>query len=629
MTADPIASVHVEQIDTDPAAESLRTMIFGRHYHTYRDVRDLVFSVDGPLGLGLSDSEEAVYGYRQLARIGEKLGGSWAAIAEDFWVQSALYDACIVRHPRAVPYLSHVSLGLGSIQKLGNRSNYQQTLLAELDSGQAYGVFAATELGVGTNVLDANTLAIYNPRDRTLTLQSTDDPESLKWMPNIGASGIPKILVVLARLIVSGVDEGVFPILLRARTSDGLVDGIEVASLPTSRLSAPMDHAAFKFTGLTVPDDALLGGDWAYFHNGNFVCALSRHARFKQSASALMTGRISYAGAAVAAARGGWTLVHRYTLQREIDGMLLAERDEITRKMVSTAANMVAVSALVEHTRDHVADPTRDPATVTTLVNLTKPFVSELAWNVLSDVAITICGAQAVLGDNGVGDWLGCMVGVRIAEGTNPSLKVAVGRWPMPASRTQVPGLPKKLSPWHRMLRDRENAIITATIAGTDSGLAIGPDSIGTDIYQVIAERITADAMAAAAATLTHPDARALADGLTAIYCLERITGSGTSVTNNNDSSWFSAHHPDYSQARAADARSELRTLYTAVAPRLDIIAAAFDVPALPFAPIDSNYLEQWPKRLTWQARSTKPQATPATHTLARPAVHPGQHRHS
>ncbi|WP_040840054.1 hypothetical protein [Nocardia brevicatena] len=41
-------------------------------------------------GLGLPDPEEAEYGYRQPTRIGAALVGSWAAVAEDFWAQSAL-----------------------------------------------------------------------------------------------------------------------------------------------------------------------------------------------------------------------------------------------------------------------------------------------------------------------------------------------------------------------------------------------------------------------------------------------------------------------------------------------------------------------------------------------------------
>ncbi|MCC3328277.1 acyl-CoA dehydrogenase family protein [Nocardia abscessus] len=617
MTTHPMVSDCSEEIDTDPITESLQAMVFGRRHATFRDIRDVVFSVDGPISLGLSDPEEADYGYRQLARIGEALGGSWAALAQDFWAQSALYDACIVRHPRAVPYLSHLSLGVGTIQKLGNGSRYQQTLLAELDSGQAFGVLAATELGVGTNVLDARTLAIWNRADRTLTLQSSpdDDPSSWKWMPNIASRAFPKILVVLARLIVDGRDEGVFPILARARTRDGLVDGVEVASLPTSRLSAPMDHAAFSFTGLTVPGEALLGGDWAYFDDsGDFVCALSRHARFKKSAGSLLTGRIAYAGAAVAAARAGWTLVHRYSHQREVDGVLLAERDEVQRKMVSAAANLMAVSALVQHTRDHVAASSSDPAAVTALVNLTKPFASEVAWTVLSDVAISVCGAQAVLGDNAFGDWLGCIVGIRIAEGTNPSLKAAVGRPPTLAiaASAQVPGPPQALSLWHQMLRDREHAVIAAATQGTDSGLtAIGPDSTATDIFQIIAERLTADAMAAAAAAIEDPDARTLAENLTTIFCLERIT-STSSTSGGNGSSWFSAYHPDFDRARAVDARCELRVRYTALAPHLGRIAVAFDVPPFPFAPVDSNYLTEWPKRLTWQTATTRPQAKPS-----------------
>ncbi|WP_040840056.1 hypothetical protein [Nocardia brevicatena] len=68
-----------------------------------------------------------------------------------------------------MPYLSHLSLGSGTIQKPGNGSNYQQTPLVELDHGDMFGVFATTELGVGTNMVDARTIATWNRNDRSLS----------------------------------------------------------------------------------------------------------------------------------------------------------------------------------------------------------------------------------------------------------------------------------------------------------------------------------------------------------------------------------------------------------------------------------------------------------------------------
>ncbi|MFQ6326927.1 acyl-CoA dehydrogenase family protein [Nocardia sp. CWNU-33] len=603
----PMASSYVDPPDPDSAPHllgpALRGLVFGSTYAAQRQVRDTLFAMDEPPNLGGSEAQEAHYGYQQLQRIGEALGGSWVAIAKDPSVQAALYDWSMVRYPRAVQYLSHSGLGIESILKLGNGSRYQQDCLRDLDTGDAIGVFAATELGCGTNVLDLGTQAVWHRDGGYLTLH-TPDPASAKWMPNCQDPAVPKIVVVLARLYVDGADEGVFPILTRLRGPDGLAEGVEVAALPTGRLSAPMDHAAFYFRDMRVPADALLGGTWAYFdESGDFVCDLDRRsARFKRSSAALMTGRISYSGAAVAAARAGWTLTVRYACQRVIDGTQLADRDEAQRKLVSAAARLVAMSALVNYTRAQLAGAALDPLAAV-LAMVTKPIASDTAHQTLTDVS-RLCGAQSVLSDNMFGDWLGCITGVCIAEGINDSLRVAVGRLPqlvadgqapahMDLSQAQLPGLPDHLPWWHTMLHSRQDTVVTAATAGAALGsTAIGTDSAAVDVYTVIAERLAADALAAAAADLDDPDACALAEDLVAVYALERI---------NADAAWFFTHG-GLTVERAAQMRNELTARYTALAPHLGTIAAAFDVPELP-APIDHDYMSSWMSRLGWQDR--------------------------
>ncbi|WP_194838562.1 acyl-CoA dehydrogenase family protein [Nocardia sp. XZ_19_369] len=557
--------------------------------------------MDEPPSLGGSDAAEAHYGYEQLGRIGAALGGSWIDITSDPELLAAVYDWTMVRYPRAAQFLSHSALGIQSILTLGNASPYQQQCLSDLDTCDAVGVFASTEIAHGTNVLDLGTVAVWHREGRYLSVH-TPDEGSVKLMPNLADPRVQKHVVVLARLVVDGVDEGVFPILVCLRGRDGLAAGVEVGTLPTSRHSAPLDHAAFYFDDLRVPADALLGGDWAYFDDsGSFVCELDRRgARFKRSASALSVGRVSCAGGAAAAARAGWVLALRYARQRDIDGVALADRDEAQRKLVSAAARLTATTALVNYARAQFAVSAPDPATEA-LVMAIKPLASDTAYQVLTDVG-TLCGAQAALGDNMFGDWLACIAGIWIAEGANDALRCAVGRQPqlvasgraavhMDLSRVQILDTAQHLSKWHTLLQTRERVVVDAVRAGAGIGsTSIGPDSTAIDTYKVISERLAADAMVAAAARLRDPASRAVAEELAAVYILERIDA---------DAAWFLAHG---GLTASDDLRSELAARYTGLVPHLDTIADAFDVPALP-ATIDSDYQRRRIAALGWQGR--------------------------
>ncbi|WP_159080815.1 acyl-CoA dehydrogenase family protein [Nocardia suismassiliense] len=582
----------------------MRDIVFGYTYAPQRRVRDaLVHMSEAPSSFG-SDAEEVRYGYAQLDRIGTVLGGSWVQIARNPWLHAATFDWTTTLYPRAAAFLSHSGLGIESILKLGNGNSYQQQCLAELDTGTAKAVFASTELSTGTNVLDLGTEAHWHREDRTLSLH-TPTAGAMKWMPNVAEDAVPKIVIVLARLIVDGNDEGVFPIACRVRGVDGLAQGVEVAALPNSRLSAPMDHAAFIFgDGFRVPTDALLGGSWAQFTpSGEFVCDLDdRGPRFKRASAALQSGRILYTGAAVAAARAAWTLSYRYARQRMIDGTLLADRDQAQRTFISTAAQLVAMSTMVNHARMQYSLRPADAASVA-LVTAAKPVVTDTAYQALIEVS-QLCGAQGVLGENMFGDWAACIHGVQIAEGINNSLRVAVGRAPqlvasgaaaagMDISRAQIPGLPAYLPWWHELLHVRERAVVdAAAIEVSLGGTAIGADSLAVDAYTVMAERLVADIFAAAVDQLDDPRARAIAENLVAVFVLERVSAAA---------GWFTATG-NLTVARASELSSELAMRYTALIPHLGAIAGSFDIPPLS-APIDHDYLHQWPLRLGWQGR--------------------------
>ncbi len=87
-------------------------------------------------------------------------------------------------------------------------------------------------------------------------------------MLNVADPAVPKVVVVTARLMMDGHDEGVFPFLLPMRDAAGeLAPGVRVVALPEKTGSA-MDHGLIEFDDCWVPAESLLGGGWARIEEG-------------------------------------------------------------------------------------------------------------------------------------------------------------------------------------------------------------------------------------------------------------------------------------------------------------------------------------------------------------------------
>ncbi|WP_433678823.1 acyl-CoA dehydrogenase family protein [Nocardia sp. CA-119907] len=540
---------------------------------------------------GRTHSDEIRHGYELLGELVAGLGGSSRAIAQDFGLLCAIYDGAAVFAPRLLPVLSHFNLGIETIETRGTGEPYQLSCLEELDDVRAVGGLAATELGYGTNLLGLGVIAVWQPDVRKFTLH-TPSAEAINMWPNVGLAGVAKTFVLLARLIVDGRDEGVWPFVVRLRTRDTVSDGVDIEPLPPTTLGPPMDHAAFCFDGMSIPEGALLSGHSAGFdENGEFSCDLSHYERFHLSSGALGSGRVLFAGAALASARAGWAITCRYANQRPTSGgVLLADRDGTQQSLVSCAASLFALTALTNLAR--ARHDAQHPCAAT-LDMLIKPAASDTARAVL-EACVEICGAQGISSANLIGDYFLRGNGIAIAEGANGALKAAVGR---ALSRMDTSGLylqprSEQLPWWHAMLHEREQTITAeARARARTAATTARPDTAATKVYVATMERMAADALSSRATAVEIPEAIATLDDLVAVYCLERIKA---------DANWF-AMRGKYSQERAVEVEDALSTRYSLLAEHLSDLLEAVDIPRLPAAIDADSYVIGWLDILNWR----------------------------
>ncbi|MEV6430722.1 hypothetical protein [Nocardia sp. NPDC051463] len=581
----------LEHVGTGRTVEALRPVIFGAHSALHARVREVVVGLSDDPPSGLTYAQEAGIAPGLLRSVISELGGSARDIAGDAQLRGALCEWAGVAAPRLLPVLTgHFDLSVGAILALGNGSDYQQVCAAELDTGVAMGVLLLTELG-GTNGADQLTTATWDAAADGFWL-STPSVAAAKFMPNVADPSVPKNVVVTARLVVDGHDEGVLPFLLRLRTSTGLADGVEVVPLPDKGF-APMDHGMIRFDRVWLPREALLGGDWARMTvDGRFECALPQRRRFHAAISVLGNGRLDLANAAVAISRAALAgLVNYIGQRRPRAGVLMADRDAVQRDMVVGLASVYATSALGRQIRDAHAAATSVDTRQGLWSMLAKPLLSNTAHQVLM-MCRQRAAAQATLRINHIQDWIGLLEGIITAEGENQIMQITAGKAGVDITELRLPATPQQL-PWYvDMLIERERTIAAALRSGAyeSAGITLGRDSAAIELATATAERLAATALVTAAATVADPVAERLVVSAAAAYALERIYAHGM---------WFTQHN-QMSSHRVAEVSAELHRHHTVLAAHLSTMVAAFDIPALPGPIFTADYVRAWQVHTGW-----------------------------
>ncbi|KAA8881872.1 hypothetical protein F3087_40080 [Nocardia colli] len=587
------AAAQIPHAGAQTTVAALREVIFGTHGELHTRVRDVVVGLADHPRSGLTYAQETAAAPDLLRAVITGLGRPAREIAADPQLRGALCDWAQVAAPRLLLVLTgHFDLAIGAILALGNGSAYQQECLAELDTGAALGVLALTELG-GTNGADQQTIATWDAGIDGFRL-TTPSVGAVKFMPNVALPAVPKTVVVTARLIIDGHDEGILPFLLRLRTP-GPADGVEIVALP-DKVSAPMDHALIRFDGVRIPRDALLGGDWARMSaDGRLDCALSPRERFHTAIGVLGNGRLDLANAAIASARAALAGMVNYTRQRRPGRVRMADRDAVRRDLVSGVAAVYATSTLGRRLRDIRATSAgaTDPKQALWSM-LAKPLLSNTAHQVLM-MCRQRAAAQGSLRINHILDWIGNLEAIITAEGENQIMQVTAGKAAMGSRPLQLPDTPEL--PWYLdILAEREQTISAELQQGIyeSAGIALGPDAAAIELATATAERLATTALVAAGNNLEDPTAVELAAAAAAAYALERIYTRG---------GWYT-EHSHMSPHQVAEVAAELFRHQTLLAAHLPTMVAAFDIPRLPGPIFSPDYIRAWQDYAGWDDKT-------------------------
>ncbi len=393
----------------------------------------------------------------------------------------ALHEVSAVHDGGLFAALSiHVNLCLGTIRALGDTTEYVQALYQQLLHGDAVGVFLATELAYGNNVVALRTTAIYHPERRLFVLDSPD-PAAFKYMPNTPPCGLPKVAVVMARLIVAGQDYGVAPFLVPFGDAEALTEGVKISRLPV-KPGFGLDNAMTEFRRVELPLEALMSRDILSLTADGKVELHHQGARdrFLAAMGRVQFGKLCMASAALGMGKAALHITQRYGQQRQTfaaDGgqVPLLAYTSFSQPLCGYAASLMVMSLWVRGIAERLqADEVASQAGQGALRNEVAVAKAQISWIVLEVVVDCreLCGAQGLFSVNKLAGYYATINGCITAEGDNLVIMQKAGRDMLkdPLTLADVPSQ-SSLAPWMLPLHQHchtRHAWLRALLAGND-----------------------------------------------------------------------------------------------------------------------------------------------------------------
>ncbi|KAI4599645.1 hypothetical protein KJ359_001742 [Pestalotiopsis sp. 9143b] len=308
---------------------------------------------------------------------------------------------------------THWNLCMGTMDALAGDREDIQSLLKELKSFQLVGEFMLAEVGHGLDAVCIET---------TSTLQSdgsfimhTPSRAAAKSMPKTAPwISLPRVAVVMARLIVSGSDHGIRAFVVHLTDSDGMKPGITSKVLPYRSGSKPVDHAITSFKHVKLSPTALLG-------------ALEIHgdAReiFYRQIRRVHVGTLALSLSNIIALQSSAYTAWRYSLRRRIavpgntaDRAAIYSFPTQRRPIISAAAHSIIFKAYAAETVRQFRDESVEWKVRYGLATIFKAYVSCYTQGALGELADR-CGWQGLFGYNQIIENLLALKGNMIAEG--------------------------------------------------------------------------------------------------------------------------------------------------------------------------------------------------------------------
>lgn len=210
-----------------------------------------------------------------------------------------------------------VQFGLfaGVVRRLGTERHHQKYLRPAMTL-ELPGCFAMTETGHGSDVQSIRTTATYDPERQQFVINTPDDEARKDYIGNAARDG--QIAAVFAQLMTNGKGQGVHVLLVPIRNQRGQTcPGVRIEDDGDKGGLNGVDNGRIWFDNVRVPREALLDRFGSVAPDGRYSSPIkSESRRFFTMLGTLVSGRVSVAGAALAAAKLALTIAVRYGLER-------------------------------------------------------------------------------------------------------------------------------------------------------------------------------------------------------------------------------------------------------------------------------------------------------------------------
>ncbi|KAL6250979.1 hypothetical protein RBB50_001187 [Rhinocladiella similis] len=150
------------------------------------------------------------------------------------------------------PYGLHASMFLVTLREQGTPEQHK-LFLERAEAYKIIGCYAQTELGHGSNVRGLETMATWNPEDKTFTLHSPSLTASKWWIGSLGK--VANHAVVMAQLYIGGKNYGPHPFVVQIRdlkTHEPLPN-VHVGDIGPKFGYNTMDNGFLLFKNVKIP----------------------------------------------------------------------------------------------------------------------------------------------------------------------------------------------------------------------------------------------------------------------------------------------------------------------------------------------------------------------------------------
>lgn len=389
-----------------------------------QDIKNLLASDLFDNHEGRSNIERCAIEYQRLVSLGKtaKLTASDIALCHDKLLTLHEWTG-FVSGTLLTLMTIHYNLCLGTILNTKSKQQNIEDVISELLDFSRIGVFLATELGYGNNVIKLKTEARFIKEKRVFRI-NTPCAEAKKFMPNTAFSATPKIACVLAQLIVENRSIGVFPFIVPLHNDDGkILEGIHITPLG-EKPGYQLDNAITWFKDVDIPERFALLGEGSYFdQNGELVTeSSSKNSRFYKAIDRVQAGKLCLSGGIANGLKSVIKITLKFSDERKTFGVSnqdIPVGDYFTHKrsVVNAFAQVKAIEAFYSYIKN-IRHQITSTSHKHVYLALLKSYVSDRALNILNEVRQRV-GAHGLFSETGIIDHIVTIHGVITAEGDN------------------------------------------------------------------------------------------------------------------------------------------------------------------------------------------------------------------